>query len=70
MADGPAEEESSLYTDADLGELKTDELKELLTDVFHADLPKPPIRTRLITAILKAQAAAQEVEPATDEPPF
>jgi hypothetical protein len=66
-ADEPAEEETpdddGGYTEEDLKGEDLARLKEILTDEFEVALPKPPIKPRLIKAILVAQAEALGGEP-------
>lgn len=60
----PEPDASGALTEDEMKEMEVGELKELLTDTYGKELPKPPIRTRLIKAILAAQ------EEASSEPPF
>lgn len=55
-------EPAETYTEDDLMELELGDLKELLSNL-GGELPKPPIKRKVVTAILEAQSAS-------GEPPF
>jgi hypothetical protein len=68
--DAGEESDDERYTEEDLMSEETTtvaRLKEILTDEFEQALPKPPIRRKLVLAILKAQEAAYAEE---GEAPF
>lgn len=51
------------YTEEELKGYEVDDLKSILTDQFEVALPKPPIKPKLVKAILAAQEAASGEAP-------